>query len=134
VILKKKFNQSNRHFKVTENIKKSISEILLKNDLPIDPSFNLPLTVIEVKMSEDIRTAYVYVSSHDDLEDQLVLNRLKESTYYIAKEMSKIVSMKFLPKLIFRIDSTSENYEKISQILNSEKVQQDLKKQLNEKK
>ena len=128
MILKKKFNQSNRHFKVTENIKKSISEILLKNNLPIEPSFNLPLTVIEVKMSEDIRTAYVYVSCHDDLEDQLVLNRLKESTYYIAKEMSKIVSMKFLPKLIFRIDSTSENYEKISQILKSEKVQQDLKK------
>jgi ribosome-binding factor A len=128
VILKKKFNQSNRHFKVTENIKKSISEILLKNDLPINPSFNLPITVIEVKMSEDIRTAYVYVSSHDDLEDQLVINRLKVSTYYIAKEMSKIVSMKFLPKLIFRIDSTSENYEKISQILKSEKVQQDLKK------
>ena len=128
MILKKKSNQSNRHFKVTENIKKSISEILLKNDLPIDPSFNLPLTVIEVKMSEDIRTAYVYVSSHDDLEDQLVINRLKVSTYYIAKEMSKIVSMKFLPKLIFRIDSTSENYEKISQILKSEKVQQDLKK------
>ena len=42
--------------------------------------------------------------------------------------MSKIVSMKFLPKLIFKIDSTSENYEKISQILKSEKVQQDLKK------
>ena len=128
MILKKKFNQSNRHFKVTENIKKSISEILLKNNLPIDQSFNLPLTVTEVKMSEDIRTAYVYVSSHDDLEEQVVLTRLKESTYYIVKEMAKIVSMKFLPKLIFRIDSLSENYEKISQILNSEKVRQDLKK------
>ena len=126
MILKKKFNQSNRHFKVTENIKKSISEILLKNQLPIDPSFNFPLTVIEVKMSEDISTAYVYVSSHDELDDQIILSRLKESTYYISKEMSKIVSMKFLPKLIFRIDSTSENYEKISQILNSAKVQQDL--------
>ena len=128
MILKKKFNQSNRHFKVTENIKKSISEILLRNELPIDQSFNLPLTVTEVKMSEDIRTAYVYVSSYDDLEEQVVLSRLKESTYYIAKEMTKIVSMKFLPKLIFRIDSLSENYEKISQILNSEKERQDLKK------
>ncbi|MDC3172115.1 30S ribosome-binding factor RbfA [Pelagibacteraceae bacterium] len=128
MILKKKFNQSNRHFKVTENIKKSISEILLRNELPIDQSFNLPLTVTEVKMSEDIRTAYVYVSSHDDLEERVVLSRLKESNYYIAKEMTKIVSMKFLPKLIFRIDSLSENYEKISQILNSEKVRQDLKK------
>ena len=97
MILKKKFNQSNRHFKVTENIKKSISEILLKNNLPIEPSFNLPLTVIEVKMSEDIRTAYVYVSSHDELDEQIVLSRLKDSAHYIAKEMSKIVSMKFLP-------------------------------------
>lgn len=126
MILKKKFNQSNRHFKVTENVKKSISEILLKNELPIDPSFNFPLTVIEVKMSEDIRTAYVYVSSHDELDEQIVLSRLKESAHYIAKEMSKIISMKFLPKLIFRVDSTSENYEKITQILNSAKVQQDL--------
>ena len=126
MILKKKFNQSNRHFKVTENIKKSISEILLKNELPIDPSFNFPLTVIEVKMSEDIRTAYVYVSSHDELDEQIVLSRLKDSAHYIAKEMSKIISMKFLPKLIFRVDSTSENYEKITQILNSAKVQQDL--------
>ena len=126
MILKKKFNQSNRHFKVTENVKKSISEILLKNELPIDPSFNFPLTVIEVKMSEDIRTAYVYVSSHDELDEQIVLSRLKDSAHYIAKEMSKIISMKFLPKLIFRIDSTSENYEKITQILNSAKVQQDL--------
>ncbi|MDC3143995.1 30S ribosome-binding factor RbfA [Pelagibacteraceae bacterium] len=126
MILKKKFNQSNRHFKVTENVKKSISEILLKNELPIDPSFNFPLTVIEVKMSEDIRTAYVYVSSHDELDEQIVLSRLKDSAHYIAKEMSKIISMKFLPKLIFRVDSTSENYEKITQILNSAKVQQDL--------
>ena len=55
MIIKKKYNQSNRHFKVTENIKKSISEILLRNELPIESSLNFPLTVIEVKMSDDIR-------------------------------------------------------------------------------
>jgi ribosome-binding factor A len=128
VIIKKKYNQSNRHFKVTENIKKSISEILLRNELPIETSFNFPLTVIEVKMSDDIRHAYVYISTHETLEEKEILQNLKDSSHYIAKEMNKLVSMKFLPKLIFRFDKTSKNFEKIAELLNSEKVREDLKK------
>ena len=128
MIIKKKFNQSNRHFKVTENIKKSISEILLRNELPIETNFNFPLTVIEVKMSDDIRHAYVYISTHETLEEKEILQNLKDSSHYIAKEMNKLVSMKFLPKLIFRFDETSKNFEKIAELLNSEKVREDLKK------
>lgn len=128
MIIKKKYNQSNRHFKVTENIKKSISEILLRNELPIETNFNFPLTVIEVKMSDDIRHAYVYISTHETLEEKEILQNLKDSSHYIAKEMNKLVSMKFLPKLIFRFDETSKNFEKIAELLNSEKVREDLKK------
>jgi ribosome-binding factor A len=128
VIIKKKYNQSNRHFKVTENIKKSISEILLRNELPIETNFNFPLTVIEVKMSDDIRHAYVYISTHETLEEKEILQNLKDSSHYIAKEMNKLVSMKFLPRLIFRFDKTSKNFEKIAELLNSEKVREDLKK------
>ena len=128
MIIKKKYNQSNRHFKVTENIKKSISEILLRNELPIETNFNFPLTVIEVKMSDDIRHAYVYISTHETLEEKEILQNLKDSSHYIAKEMNKLVSMKFLPKLIFRFDKTSKNFEKIAELLNSEKVIEDLKK------
>ena len=128
MIIKKKYSQSNRHFKVTENIKKSISEILLRNELPIETNFNFPLTVIEVKMSDDIRHAYVYISTHETLEEKEILQNLKDSSHYIAKEMNKLVSMKFLPKLIFRFDKTSKNFEKIAELLNSEKVKEDLKK------
>ena len=128
MIIKKKYNQSNRHFKVTENIKKSISEILLRNELPIETNFNFPLTVIEVKMSDDIRHAYVYISTHETLEEKEILQNLKDSSHYIAKEMNKLVSIKFLPKLIFRFDETSKNFEKIAELLNSEKVREDLKK------
>lgn len=128
MIIKKKYNQSNRHFKVTENIKKSISEILLRNELPIETNFNFPLTVVEVKMSDDIRHAYVYISTHETLEEKEILQNLKDSSHYIAKEMNKLVSMKFLPKLIFRFDKTSKNYEKIAELLNTEKVREDLKK------
>ena len=128
MIIKKKYNQYNRHFKVTENIKKSISEILLRNELPIETNFNFPLTVVEVKMSDDIRHAYVYISTHETLEEKEILQNLKDSSHYIAKEMNKLVSMKFLPRLIFRFDKTSKNFEKIAELLNSEKVREDLKK------
>ena len=128
MIIKKKYNQSNRHFKVTENIKKSISEILLRNELPIETNFNFPLTVVEVKMSDDIRHAYVYISTHETLEEKEILQNLKDYSHYIAKEMNKLVSMKFLPRLIFRFDKTSKNFEKIAELLNSEKVREDLKK------
>ena len=128
MIIKKKYNQSNRHFKVTENIKKSISEILLRNELPIETNFNFQLTVVEVKMSDDIRHAYVYISTHEILEEKEILQNLKDSSHYIAKEMNKLVSMKFLPRLIFRFDKTSKNFEKIAELLNSEKVREDLKK------
>ena len=128
MIIKKKYNQSNRHFKVTENIKKSISEILLRNELPIETNFNFPLTVVEVKMSDDIRHAYVYISTHETLDEKEILQNLKDSSHYIAKEMNKLVSMKFLPRLIFRFDKTSKNFEKIAELLNSEKVREDLKK------
>jgi len=79
-------------------------------------------------MSDDIRHAYVYISTHETLEEKEILKKLKDSSYYIAKEMNKLVSMKFLPKLIFRFDKTSKNYEKIAELLNSDKVQEDLKK------
>ena len=128
MIIKKKYNQSNRHFKVTENIKKSISEILLRNELPIETNFNFPLTVVEVKMSDDIMHAYVYISTHETLDEKEILQNLKDSSHYIAKEMNKLVSMKFLPRLIFRFDKTSKNFEKIAELLNSEKVREDLKK------
>ena len=72
-------------------------------------NFHFPLTVIEVKMSDDIRHAYVYISTHETLEEKEILKNLKNSSHYIAKEMNKLVSMKFLPRLIFRFDETSKN-------------------------
>ena len=57
------------------------------------------------------------------------IDRVNNKTInFIAKEMNKLVSMKFLPKLIFRFDKTSKNFEKIAELLNSEKVREDLKK------
>ena len=42
--------------------------------------------------------------------------------------MNLLIDLKFMPKLIFRNDKQILSYKKINELLNSKKVQEDLKK------
>ena len=128
MILKRQKNKSNRSLKVIEVIKKSISQILLKNDLPLNPNFRFPLSVVSVDLSSDLRIAYVYISTHEIIDDEEIIKRLESCKKYISDEMNLLVDLKFMPKLIFRNDEQILNYKKINELLNSKKVQEDLKK------
>ena len=128
MILKKQKNKSNRSLKVIEVIKKSISQILLKNDLPLYPNFQFPLSVVSVDLSSDLRIAYIYVSTHEIIDDEEIINRLDSCKKYISSEMNLLVDLKFMPKLIFRNDKQILSHKKINELLNSKKVQKDLKK------
>ena len=128
MILKKQKNKSNRSLKVIEVIKKSISQILLKNDLPLYPNFQFPLSVVSVDLSSDLRIAYIYVSTHEIIDDEEIINRLDSCKKHISSEMNLLVDLKFMPKLIFRNDKQILSHKKINELLNSKKVQEDLKK------
>ena len=128
MILKREKNKSNRSLKVIEVIKKSISQILIKNDLPLNPNFRFPLSVVSVDLSSDLRIAYVYISTHETIDDEEIIKRLELCKKYISAEMNLLVDLKFMPKLIFRNDEQILNYKKINELLNSKKVQEDLKK------
>ena len=128
MILRRQKNKSNRSLKVIEVIKKSISQILLKNDLPLYPNFQFPLSVVSVDLSSDLRIAYVYISTHETIDNEEIIKRLESCKKYISAEMNLLVDLKFMPKLIFRNDEQILNYKKINELLNSKKVQEDLKK------
>ena len=128
MILKRQKNKSNRSLKVIEVIKKSISQILLKNDLPLNPNFRFPLSVVSVDLSSDLRIAYVYISTHETIDDEEIIKRLESCKKYISAEMNLLVDLKFMPKLIFRNDKQIYSHKKINELLNSTKVQEDLKK------
>ena len=128
MILKRQKNKSNRSLKVIEVIKKSISQILLKNDLPLNPNFRFPLSVVSVDLSSDLRIAYVYISTHETIDDEEIIKRLDSCKKYISSEMNLLIDLKFTPKLIFRNDKQILSHKKINKLLNSKKVQEDLKK------
>ena len=128
MILKRKKNKSSRSLKVVEVIRKSISQILLKNDLPLDPNFKFPLSVVTVELSNDLRNAYIYVTTHEDIKSDEIIKRLESCKRFLAIKMNSLIELKFMPKLIFKIDHQISSQKKISELLNTPKVQEDLKK------
>ena len=127
MIIKRTKQKSSRYLRVAEIIKKAVSEVLLKNELPLNPNFQFPLSVVSIEMSPDLRIAYVYVSTHENLEKDEIINRLENCRKYLAKEVNQLINLKFVPKLIYRYDLTIEKYDQISKLLETKKVKSDLK-------
>lgn len=128
MILKRTKQISSRHLRVAEIVRKAISEVLLKNELPLNPNFKFPLSVVEIEMSSDLRIAYAYVATHEDIEKNEIIKRLENCRKFISKEVNKLIDLKFSPKIIFQNDLVIEKYDEISRLLKTEKVQSDLKK------
>jgi ribosome-binding factor A len=126
VIIKRTKQKSSRNLRVAEIIRKAVSEVLLKNELPLNPNFQFPLSVISTEMSSDLRIAYVYVNTHENLEKEEIINRLDSCRKYISKEVNQLISLKFVPKLIYRNDPVIDQYDQISKLLEIKKVKNDL--------
>ncbi len=126
MIVKRTKQKSSRHLRVGEIIKKAVSEVFLRNELPLNPNFQFPLSVVSIEMSPDLRIAYVYVSTHENLTKDEIINRLESCRKYLSKEVNQLISLKFVPKLIYRYDLTIERYDQISKLLKTKKVKSDL--------
>ncbi|MFQ6083278.1 MAG: 30S ribosome-binding factor RbfA [Candidatus Aminicenantia bacterium] len=106
---------SRRKEKVASVIKEEISKIILW-ELK-DPNLGF-ITVTDVKMSNDLKTAVVYVSVLGKFEDkEKTLSVLNKGQNYIRKSIASKLNLKYNPKLIFDLDDSIEYQDRIERIL-----------------
>ncbi len=127
MILKRKTEKTNRSHKVSEIIRKAISEVLVKNELPLDTPFEFPINVVKVEMNSDLKIAYVYVVAHETIDETEIVLKLNSCKQYLSKEVTSLINLKFSPKLVFRNDKSINEISNIEKLLRSEKVLNDLK-------
>ena len=72
--------------------------------------------------------AYIHVISHEKLEDDEIILKLNSCKYYLSREVTSLINLKFSPKLIFRIDRSIDEMSNIEKVLRKEKVLNDLNK------
>ena len=85
-----------------------------------DPGMGF-VTVLGVKMSDDLKNAKVYLSIYgDDEQKAATLAALKRSRNYIKFLLGKRIQLRVMPELHFVIDDTYEKAARIEEILKKE--------------
>jgi ribosome-binding factor A len=106
-----------RQLRVGELVKQNLGELLIRNEAKI-PSINSKLiTVTEVRMTRDLKTARVYVIPLGGADTKETVKILTEYSHLVRKALSKRLDIKFLPKLTFVEDNSFEYAEKIEKII-----------------
>ena len=125
----KQFSQ--RQLRVGELVKQNLGELFIRNEAKI-PSINSKLiTVTEVRMTPDLKTARVYVIPLGGIETQETVKILTEYSHLVRRALSKRLDIKFLPKLTFVEDNSFEYAEKIEKIIKKNKDNEKEKKRYN---
>ena len=108
---------SQRQLRVGEMIRQSLSMIFIRNEAKVPNLETNTITVTEVRMSQDLKIAKAYVLPLGGKDAEKAIQVLKEYSFLIRKVLSKKITMKFLPKIIFAKDESFEYAEKIENLI-----------------
>ena len=120
-----------RQLRVGELIKQNLGEIFIRNEAKILALNTSVITVTEVKMTPDLKSARVYVIPLGGIELKKTVTILTAFSHLVRKALSKKLDMKFLPKLAFVEDNSFEYAEKIERLININKKNDAEKKRNN---
>ena len=122
---------SQRQLRVGELVKQNLGQLFLRNEAKI-PLVNTKLiTVTEVRMTPDLKTARVYVIPLGGIDTKETVKILTDFSHLVRKALSKRLDIKFLPRLTFVEYNSFEYAEKIEKIIKENKHNEKEKKRYN---
>ena len=112
---------SQRQLRVGELIKQKLGEVFIRNEAKILALNTSVITVTEVKITPDLKSARVYVIPLGGIEMEKTVSILTEYSHLVRKALSKNLDIKFLPRLVFVEDNSFDYAEKIERLINKNK-------------
>ena len=106
-----------RQLRVGEMIKQALGMLFIRDEAKLSNLSTKEITVTEVRMSPDLKTAKIFVMPLGGKDAEEVVAKLKEFSFVIRKVLSKKIVMKFLPKLFFVKDDSFDYAEKIENLI-----------------
>ncbi len=106
-----------RQLRVGEMVKQALGMLFIRDEVKISDLSTREITVTEVRMSPDLKTAKIFVIPLGGKNSDEIIEKLKISSFMIRKVLSKKIIMKFLPKLFFVKDNSFDYAEKIENLI-----------------
>jgi ribosome-binding factor A len=120
---------SQRQLRVAEEIRRIMSEIFTRAHWREPALLNTPITVSGARISPDLKNATIYCTPLGGNNTEEVIAALNRSKAYLRGELGHAMKLRFVPEIRFEADTSFDEAEHIEQILKSERVARDLKRE-----
>ena len=110
-----------RILKVTQLIKKTLSEVFLTMDFTHDNGKSIILFINKVTLSKDAKIATVFITNFSDknfISKEIFQTIIESNLSRIKKEFSSRIELRYTPKLKFRLDEETESLFELNKVLN----------------
>lgn len=102
-----------RLLRVNELLKRELSSLLVR-----EMNFeDLLVTVNQVDVTPDLKSAHVYISVLGSIGREEVIPALEENRAMLQAALSRHVTLKYTPHLIFHLDDSIERGSRVLEIL-----------------
>lgn len=118
--------RSVRTLRVGEQVRHALSDILMRGEVHDPLLASAVVTVTEVRMSPDLRSATAFVKPLLGRDEDAVLKALRTHTAYLQSEVARRVQLKYAARLKFMADESFDEGARIDTLLRSEEVARDL--------
>jgi len=103
-----------RKDRVAELIREAISDIIR---LKIKDPRVSGVTITEVRLTPDLKSARVFFSSMSDGMGELHKKGLEAATGFIRHQLGAELDLRYIPTLAFVYDTSFDNFDRINRIL-----------------
>ena len=108
-----RYLMKHRLLRVNELLKRELSSLLVR-EMTFE---NLLVTVNQVDVTPDLKSAHVYISVLGSKGRKEVLPKLEASRTALQADLSKHVVLKYTPHLVFHLDDSIERGDRVLEIL-----------------
>ena len=119
---------SQRALRAGELVRHALAELLTRGDVHDPVLTGHLITVPEVRMSDDLRLATIYVMPLGGRDIKDVVEALNRNKRFLRGEIAHRINLKFAPEIRFRVDERFDEAERIEKLLRTPAVQRDLKR------
>ncbi|MGF1639310.1 MAG: 30S ribosome-binding factor RbfA [Rhodospirillales bacterium] len=117
---------SQRQLRVGEELRHALAWILERGELRDPALAGISVTVTEVRVSPDLRAATAFVTRLGGGDTDTLVAALTHARAFLRRQVGAVVTLKYVPDLSFRADTSFDEAGRIRDLLHDPAVARDL--------
>lgn len=115
-----------RQLRIGETIRANLAEVFIRGNIQDPVLQKMHVTVSEVRCAYDLRQAICFVAPLGGGDNKEMLEALNRVKGYLKAQVARKMTLKFMPDLVFKADTSFEYAASVDTILHSATVSRDL--------